>query len=311
MSPETHKRLVVVHNPNSTGAARAVDEVIKPLYDNSVDFTLFETQHSDTEANIADMRKVFQRGDRAIVTGGDGTKMQAMNAVCREQLTDIQFGLLPYGNYNDLADKHLDIHQIINQRYTTSPLSPMTIDVNGEYYRHAPSYLTLGFTALAASRFSSEDTREIIKRLPLHLRKLANIAELAISYLQMSREKLPTFHTSESDIVRSAVTDILLLNSKRAGGIIRSHPNYAQEDFFGYHEANVTNIFASLPFGLSALAGHAIADPRRETRITFERPSTVPLQSEGEFMELHDVSEIFVYKNPKDVLTIMGAGRKR
>lgn len=310
MSAETQKRLVVVQNPNSTGAARATDEVIKPLYENSVDFTLIETQHSDTEANIADMRRLFQSGDTIIVAGGDGTKMQAMNAVLREQLTGTQLGLLPYGNYNDLADKHLGVSEIINQRYATSQLNPMTVDVDGEYYRHAPSYLTLGFTALAASRFSSEDTREMIEHIPLHLRKLGNFAQLASSYFQLRSEKLPPFHTSESDIVRMAVSDILLLNSKRAGGIIRSHPDYAREDFFGYHEANVANIVASLPFGLSALAGHAIADPRRETRITFERPSTVPLQSEGEFMELHDVSEIFVYKNPKDILTIMSASRK-
>lgn len=250
------------------------------------------------------MQSAFKDGDTIIVAGGDGTKMQAMNAALRSNL-DVQFGLLPYGNYNDLADKKLSALDIAQRNFNTTLLHPMTVDVNGNYLLHSPSYLTLGFTALAAARFSEEQTRELIKQLPRPLRKLGNLAGLASAYFELHGNKLPPFHTSESEVVRKAVSDILLLNSKRAGGIIKSHPDYALGDYFGYHEANVGNIPASLPFGLSALVGHAIADHLTDVRINFIEPSTVPIQPEGEFRVLDNVTSISVRKNPADRVTVL------
>lgn len=303
---QNKNRLVVVHNPESTHASRVSRRVFDPLFEQGIPFTLHETAHSDTEANIAGMREVFRPGDTIVVAGGDGSKMQAVNAVERNrQQRETQLTFLPFGNYNDLADRNLSILDIANRKYDISSINPMTVEADGEYLLHSPSYLTMGFTALAAARFSEEQTREVIKQLPRPLRKLGNLAELATSYFDLHDYKMPEFHTSESPVVRKAVSDILLLNSKRAGGIIRSHPDYAREDYFGYHEANVANIPASLPFGFSALAGHAIADRLPYVEVNFEQPSTVPVQSEGEFRVLDGVSNITVHKNPADRLTVL------
>lgn len=305
---QNKNRLVIVHNPESTHASQVTRQVLDPLLHRGTPFTLYETAHNDTEANIADMREAFRPGDTIAVAGGDGTKMQAVNAVERNGLQqDTRLAFLPFGNYNDLADKNLNISDIALRNYSTAYINPMRVETDGEYLLHSPSYLTVGFTALTAARFSEEQTRAAIERLPRKLRKLGNLAELGASYFDLHDYKLPQFHTSESPIVRKTVSDILLLNSKRAGGIIRSHPNYAMEEYFGYHEANVDNIPASLPFGLSALAGHAIADRLAGVGIIFEQPSSVPIQSEGEFRMLDDVSSIFAYKNPADRLTVLRA----
>jgi len=300
------ERIVLVHNPNSTRAERVPHEIFDPLRRGGIDFTFFETQQQDTESNIADMQSVFKDGDTIIVAGGDGTKMQAINAALRSKV-DVQLGLEGYGNYNDLSDKKLTALDIANKDYTTTVLRPMTVEVNNDYLFHSPSYLTMGFTAHAAAKFSQEQTRKNIEQLPQSMRMLGNLARLAATYFELHSYKLPPYHTSESPVVRDAVSDILLLNSKRAGGIIRSHPDYGLEDYFGYHEANVANILASLPFGVSALAGHAMADHLTDIQIEFEQPSTVPIQSEGEFRVLNGVSKISVYKNPADRLKILRA----
>lgn len=299
-------RLVIVRNPNSTRASHVDKDVISPLVRENIPFTVFETQHSETEANILDMRNAFRDGDQIVVAAGDGTKSQAMNAVLRDELSDVRFGLLPYGNYNDLGEKGSDILKIIEHRDEIRQIHPLTVEVNGEYWRHAPAYMTLGFTARIAEQFDDGPARDHLKKLPPHLRKFGNLAMLGVDYFKLREEKLPAFHTSESPVVRHAVTDILLLNSRRAGGIIRSTHDYATSDMFGFKEADVSTILKNIPYGVGSLMGDAKPDGIAATlTINFEGPSTVPVQTEGEYSQLTDVSTIHVHKKPSESLNII------
>lgn len=304
---QTPERLVVVTNPNSTQNNDVEQDVLLPLRHRGVSFVHHETSSPDTATNTDDLREVLQSGDTVIVTGGDGTKMQAANAALAANLENVQFAMLPYGNYNDLATRNLSIDDIISgnvERYTVHPLS---IEVNGTFERWAPSYATLGFTALLAETFSQPATREKLTGHTAVHRKLGNLAELGAGYFAHRDTKLPPFRTSKSLHVHRAVTDVLLLNSKKAGGIIRSHDAYGALPYFGYREADVSTIMKNIPFGLAALAGRAPASRVSEMRIIFEHATSVPFQSEGEFKLLDNVSDIFVYKDPGAALTLLTA----
>lgn len=299
------ERLVVVTNQNSTGARRVEQQVLEPLRQSDVSFVQHETDSPCTQDNIDDMRTVFQDGDTIVVTGGDGTKMQAINAALSSGLTDVKFAMLGYGNYNDLAEPSLRIEDILAGRTQSRTIHPLSIDVNGKHERWAPSYATLGFTARLAAGFSNEAIRQHLTGKGALVRKLGNLAELGKGYFDHRHHKLPAFHTSESPLVRATATDVLLLNSKKAGGIIRSAENYGAGDFFGYREVDVSTIAKNLPFGLASLAGHAPADRVESMRILFEQAASVPFQSEGEFKWLDGVHELFAYKNPADIVTLL------
>ena len=80
---------------------------------------------------------------------------------------------------------------------------------------------------------------------------------------------------------------------------------------FGFRTNNVSSIMPNIPFGLRALAGRAPAHPTDHLTVYFEQPSTVPFQTEGEYDELHDITELFVYKDPAKVLHLLRPGTRR
>lgn len=299
------RRLLVVTNPNSTKSHKVQREVINPLHENGDDFTIVQTQTPDTEENIAHLRTKIRDGDRVISAAGDGTAMQVVNAVLREGV-DAELGFLPYGNFNDLARVHglrnpLDAYSDV----TTTELHPLTVDVNGQYMRDAPAYVSLGWSAIAASHFGQSGSRDKLRRYTRLASIIPSMGQLARDYFALRNEKLPPFHASHNLAVRDAVTDVLAVNSPRVGAVVRSERDYYDSNFYGYDEVNVSHILPNFLFGLQALIGRLPAELRTTASITFENPSTVPFQSEGEFLRLEDVSTIDIYKDPSKSVSVI------
>ena len=303
------ERIVLVHNPNSTRDKRVQAGVIDPLHSADIDYTSFVTQHPGTEDNISDMREFFNDGDIILSAAGDGTGMQVANAVLREGHKDTYIGYLGYGNFNDLANRQRDPLALLSPTAQTVDSHPLTIDVNGEYWRDAPAYMTLGFTALAASQFGETTSREHMRNMPEWAKLAASIGQLGATYFRERNNFLPPFSVSTSPMVQRAVTDYLAINSQHVGRIIRSRTDYAADNTFGVRTNDVSTIAKNIPFGIMSLAGQAPAEHVSQTSLDFEIPSVVPAQTEGEFEMLHDVSSIFVYKDPARVLRLLRAAK--
>ena len=298
---QTHERIVVAHNPYSTRASKVQTGVFDRLDAAGIAYETYRTKYPSTEDNIADMRDSFQEGDTILSAAGDGTAMQIANAVLREGHQNTRIGVMGYGNFRDMGQEQ-DPLKLLDSSAQTVDIHPMTIEVNGTYLRDAPAYMTLGFTALAASKFGAAGSRERMRYLPEWTKMAATLGQLGIDYFKMRDRKLPPFHSSLSPRVQRAVTDVLAINSAQVGGIIRSATDYGRTDTFGFRTNDVSSVAPNLPFGLMALAGHAPATPVYGASIRFEQPAIVPFQTEGEYAELQDVSRIFVYKDPKKVL---------
>lgn len=301
------ERIVLVQNPNSTRAEQVQAGVINPLHAADIDFVGFVTKHPNTEDNISDMRDFFRDGDTILSAAGDGTGMQVANAVLREGHNQTRIGYLGYGNFNDLAHGQRSPLPLLSPNAQSVENHPLTLQVNGEYWRDAPAYMTMGFTAVAASQFGNTETRQNMRDMPEWAKLAASMGQLGMTYFKERSTYLPPFSTSTSPLVRRAVTDVLAINSRTVGRIIKSQPDYPATDMFGYRTNDVSTILKNLPFGLLSLAGHAPASQVRELRLSFESPSTVPVQTEGEFARLKDVSELFVYKDPAKVLNLLRA----
>ena len=301
----SERRLLVVINPNSTKAHRVQSEVINPLHENGDVFTTVQTLTPDTEENIAHLSALIRDGDRVISAAGDGTAMQVVNAVLREGI-DAEVGFLPYGNFNDIAKTHGLTSPL--QAYGdvgTTELHPLAVGVNEQFLRYAPAYVSLGWSAVAASHFGQSGSREKLRKQKRLASIIPSMGQLARDYFALRGEKLPPFHASHARNVRDTVTDVLAVNSPRVGAVVRSKLDYYDGNNFGYNEVDVSRFFPNFLFGMQALLGTLPASLRTSTNVAFEAPAVVPFQSEGEFLRLEDVSTIDIYKDPSKTISVI------
>lgn len=304
MKNKNNAPLFIVQNANSTRANLIEDRVFGPLLESEIPYTVYETERADTEENITLMQEHIPAGATVISAAGDGTAMQLVNASIRAK-KDWTLGFMPLGNFNDQAtsrtEKAHTIHDLLHA--SEIPTRPLTIEVDGEYWRHAPAYMTLGWTALAASQFGSVESRQEMKDMPDLLKLGKSLIQLAGNYRQNRKTFLPSFEAN--GVRQERATDIIAANSPRIGNIVRSMDSYYDKSYFGVRaDIDVSRILPNIPFGVQAISGHAPFARANELQIVFEKVAHVPVQTEGEF-EWLDAKEIFVYKNANDAVKVL------
>ena len=181
---------------------------------------------------------------------------------------------------------------------------PLSVEVNGELWRYAPGYMTLGLTALVASGFADATSRERMRRTPPHTKLVRSMGQVATTYLRAHDTYLPPFTTNLSTIEQTNLTDVMMINSQCMGRMIRSSIDYPQTDFFGYHQADFSSVWKNIPFACSAITGHTPAERITEITLTFCEPATILAQTEGEHAALPAVSTIRAYKDPAKAIRV-------
>ena len=295
-----YERLIVVTNPDATGAKRVKSEVLAPLNDAGITHEVFETPEPGFDANVSALRSNLRDGDRIIVAAGDGTASQVINAVVQNGLKYSEVAPLPYGGFVDLASKRAKVMDVASEKAETEYRFPMTVDVNRDFWRYSPGYTTLGFTALAASSFANPESRQRLKRMPKSLRRLAQVAQLGEQYFAHRNQSLPAFQMDKSGLVHQAVTDILVANNRRMGGIIGLADDHGEQLDFGVVATDVSKILPNIRFGLMALRSEAPHEHHTDFLVRFKEPSEVPVQTEGEFTLLKNVSTMHFTKDPRN-----------
>lgn len=194
------QRLLLIYNPHSSNYVRVKDEVISRATKlNGYMIGKFTIKKAPFEENVKALKKVLQDGDIAIAAGGDATAAVAANAIV-ESKKDVTLGVLPYGNFNDLARtlgtmKYEDIFGEQNQLFEgpaepgkasmsaarpwrraerTQPerscfasirkLYPLDIIVDGKHWRYATCYVTAGMTAEAVELFDEPKFRKYMQK---------------------------------------------------------------------------------------------------------------------------------------------------
>jgi hypothetical protein len=304
MQNKNSEHLVVVQNPNSTRAARIDERVFDPLDAQGITYDVYHTKHADAEDNIDAMRQDIPAGATVVTAAGDGTAMQLANASLRGD-KGWTLGFMPLGNFNDHANTHAQRQHSVLELLDapTIEMKPLTIEVDGEYWRHAPLYMTIGWSALAASQFGDSESRDAMKNTPAALKLAKSLGQLAGNYFQNRRTTLPPFEAN--GVYHKNMTDIMAVNGPRVAGVIRSQDTYFDKPYFGAKtDIDVSYILPNIPFGLQAIAGYTPLDHVESMRIIFEEATKIPVQTEGEF-EWLTASEIFVYKNPADAINVL------
>lgn len=293
------RRLVIAHNPRSSRAHEARTQVFERLDKAGIAYETIEIQQSFLEGNIDWIRPQLRASDIVLCAAGDGSAHAVTHAVIAAALPGVQIGFLAFGNFNDLphalntkASLQDPIEFLCNAQVET--FYPLEVTVNGSYFRNALLYATIGWTAQAASRFDQPQIRHRLQTGGAGiLRSLWNIGWY---YLKSRRSSyLPPFALDRRP--HSRVTDVLCANGPTVARLFRTGKQYYQLPIFLCKKLNVASIFINVPFLLCSLLYKMPGNEKTQTTLDFAQLSTVPIQCDGEVIELRDVKQIRVQKS--------------
>ena len=299
------RKLIVVQNPYSTRHREVQAGVFDRLNEADIAYDTITTRFSRAEDNIKDLADRLPDGAHIISAAGDGTSTQVVNAGLRAELDGAVYSFIGYGNCNDLARGQRDPLPLLQANRHTITHQPLSIEVNGEPWRCAPGYMTLGLTALIASGFASAASRERMRHTPPRTKLVRSMGQVATTYLRAHDTYLPPFTTNLSAEEQAGLTDVTMINSQCMGRMIRSSIDYPQTDFFGYHQADFSSVWKNIPFAYSAVTGHTPAKKVTDITLNFRKPATILAQTEGEHAKLQGVSTIRAYKDPAKAIRVV------
>lgn len=299
------RRVVIVENPRSSKARKIAHEVIGLLDRQNIPYESIITRYKEADANIHDLAEQILDGDQVIVAAGDGTASQFANAALLST-RDVEIGFLPYGNFNDIASTYTSPKSTVIDLLRAEAVSsaPLTITLDGQHWRHAVAYVTIGWSAIAASSFDHPLSRQLTGVIPSRrLMHAASLLQLAHQYYKHRAYHLPRFTTDQSNDCHN-ITDIVAANSPVIAGSIGSDIRWYNSTLFGYSEVDVSRLLPNLLYGLQSLARRMPLEPMEVTTLDFGMTVDVPSQSDGEYNEV-TARQITLSKDPMHHLSIL------
>lgn len=299
------RKLVIVQNPYSTRHREVQAGVFDRLDTAGIPYDTITTRYSQAKDNIKYLADRLPDDAHIISAAGDGTSTQVVNAGLRAELDGAVYSFIGYGNCNDLARGERNPLAVLQDDRRVITHQPLSIEVNGEPWRCAPGYMTLGLTALIASGFASAASRERMRHTPPRTKLVRSMGQVATTYLRAHDTYLPPFTTNLSAEEQAGLTDVMMINSQCMGRMTRSSIDYPQTDFFGYHQADFSSVWKNIPFAYSAVTGHTPAKKVTDITLNFRKPATILAQTEGEHAKLQGVSTIRAYKDPAKAIRVV------
>lgn len=305
------KRLLAVYNPHSTNYCRVEREVLSRLPSlKSTMIGKFTIEKAPFEHNVARLKRILRDDDLVVVAGGDATAAVTVNAIM-ESGKDVTLGVLPYGNFNDLARTLGTMHpsDIFDTEHQVKKLYPLDITVDGKHWRYASCYVTAGMTAEAVELFDEPKFRAYMQKG--HKSSWRSYLALAGWYFKHRRKKtfIPDC-TINGGPVRSGLSDYCALSGRSMCRVMKGGSDYLQPKTFRSAAYRLTS-FPRLFILMTRSILHRT--PGTETThdcLEFTDPATIELQAEGEYHTFHDVRTITV-KKPNKSIKVITKGSKR
>lgn len=293
------RRLVIAHNPHSSRAHEARELVFDRLDRADIAYETIEIRQSSLQDNIDWIRPQLQAADIVLCAAGDGSAHAVTHAVIAADISGIQIGFLAFGNFNDLPHALNTKESLQNpieflQTAQVETFYPLEVAVNGNYFRHALLYATIGWTAQAASRFDQPQIRHKLQTGGAGImRSLWNIGWYY--FKSRHRSYLPPFMLDQR--LRTRLTDVLCANGPTVARMFRTGRRYYQLPVFLYKKLNVRSLIVNTPFLLRSLLYKMPGKEKMQTTLDFVDPSNVPIQCDGEVIELRDVTQLHIKKS--------------
>lgn len=290
-------RLVLIYNPNSTNFRRVKKEVlnIKERLFEGYELAEYTIKKIGFENNVKNLQKELKDGDICLALGGDATAAITANAILHSK-KDATLAVLPYGNFNDLARtlgtmkfKNLDL------KSKSLKLYPLEIYIDGNFWRYATCYVTIGMTAEAVELFDAPKFRKYMQKG--HKSSWRSYLELAKWYFKNRHSKifLPEFTINGRPAPKKA-SDYAAVNGSSMCRVMKGGDDYKRPKVFR------SKSFRTVSFPkLFILMARSILfrTPGEDTTgdlLEFKNKAEVELQAEGEYQVFKDIKTIEVKK---------------
>ena len=298
------QRLVLIYNPHSSQYVHVRDEVIsRAIAIKGRLICKFAIKKAPFEENVKSLKRILQDKDIAIALGGDATAAVAANAIL-ESGKDVVLGVLPYGNFNDLARtlgtmKYEDVFDNKNIK----KLYPLDIIVDDKHWRYATCYVTIGMTAEAVRIFDEPKFRSYMQKG--HKSSWRSYLKLAEWYFRNRHKKvfIPPFKLNGNE-AKKGVSDYCALSGKSMCRVMRGGDDYLKPKSFRSENCRLINFWRLFKLMATSIL---VRTPGTETTgdiLEFLEPATVDLQAEGEYKTFSGIKKITV-KKPNSYLKVI------
>lgn len=266
------KRIIIVYNPRSSKAKlveREVFEVVRKV--SGVIVGKYEILPSGVEENIKKLAKILDENDLVVAAGGDATALIALNG-CMKSGKKVIFSALSLGNFNDTAATlgDLEFSEVVQKflDQETKEFYPLKILIDGEEFRYAAGYVTVGMFAKATEIFDEKKNR---RELQKGKRKSYSYLKLAGWYFKHRKE----------EFLSEELTDYVAFNGRKMAGIMRGKDWFLGSRFL-FFKGDLSGILRLGKFMAKSILSRVPGEEVLRKEIDFEEKSEIMVQTEGE-----------------------------
>ena len=299
------KRLLIVYNPNSSRFIDVEKEVLAPAKKlQGYLIGKYEVEKTNLETNVTKLSRLIQDGDLVISAGGDATGIIASNGIIKSG-KDATLAVLPYGNFNDLSRTlgTKTLTDIFAKTATTQKLYPLEIIVDGNFFRYATCYVTIGMTAEAVELFDEPKTRKKLQKG--HKSSWRSYFYLMSWYFKNRHKKIfiPEF-TLNGKKTAKKISDYCALSGKSMCRVMKGGDDYLKPKVFRSENCRLTNLWRLIKLMTKSIFIRTPGKPTTGDVLEFTHPATVELQAEGEYKIFKDIATIEIKKGDKFIKVI-------
>lgn len=302
------KRLFIVYNPRSSHYEQVKTDIIDRLKGlKGVMVGKFEVEPTNVDDNARRLAKVLTTGDLVIAAGGDGTANIAVNGIMLSKAQNVKFGVIGYGNFNDVARTfgNLKLDDIL--RGHVKRVYPLECKINGKHWRFGMCYFTLGMFAEACACFDAPKTRKTLRKGGR--KTVFSLMTLVKWWLKNHRQQfLPeTFQlgdSSEDFVECKKMSDYMAVNGRTVAKIMKGSDWYLKESGFLSMTGQMTKFRKLVPMMLRSIFKRVPGTDSDYDCLVFPEASTVMVQAEGEYKKISGVRTVEISKVGKPLLVV-------
>ena len=281
-------RVVLVYNPRSSKAKQVEQEVLEPfrkqIEAGSFPLTLakYEVKPTDVDDNALQLSRILLDDDVVLTAGGDGTATIGLNGA------------------------------MLSEEKKIYPLEAL---VNGEHYRYAACYFTIGMFAESTEIFDKPAQRKHLQKGKKSL--IYSVRQLAGWYFKnKKRDFIPTFKlvrkivawkrndkflSAPKEVVTETqdISDYMAVNGVSVAKVMRGGEWYTTRSEFLSTTRVLTKFFKLAGFMMKSILFGIPGKLSVNDKLIFDRPAEIEIQAEGEYRRLKNVSEIEIRKTGK------------
>lgn len=299
------KNILIVYNPRSSRFKDVRAEVLDFLVPKKmaemgkigVTVGKYEILETTVEDNIKKLKKLLADDMTVVAVGGDATGVIAANAII-DSGKDAVLSVLPYGNFNDLA-RTLGLKKITEiWDGKVKKLWPLEIVVDGEHFRYATSYVTVGMTAEAVEIFDDERIRKELQKGSKSSWK--SYLELASWYFKNRKKKnfIPKFKLN-GKAMSEKTTDYAAVNGRSMARVMRGADWCFDAKYFQSETGELVNFGNLFVLMARSILARTPGEKTCGDTMEFDAPARVEIQAEGEYKVFEGISKLEIRKAKK------------